>query len=191
VREPASAARLAGLLLGLIGVVGLAWDRLGGSAPSAEASAMIGIGLCLLASALYGFSANFARQALSGVQPLAVAAGSQLAAGLVLALPAASAWPVVNPPPQAWLAVAALALLSTGLAYVLYFRLIARIGPAKAITVTFLVPAFAMAWAGLFLGEAVTPAMLAACAVILLGTGLATGLLTLPWPRHSSRPTRP
>lgn len=62
----------------------------------------------------------------------------------------------------------------------LYFRLIARVGPARAITVTYLVPAFAMLWAGLFLGEAVTSAMLAACAVILLGTSLATGLLKLP-----------
>jgi hypothetical protein len=78
----------------------------------------------------------------------------------------------------------ALALLGTGLAYVLYFRLIARVGPAKAITVTYLVPAFAMLWAGLFLGEALTPAMLAACAVILLGTRLATGLLKLPFPER-------
>jgi drug/metabolite transporter (DMT)-like permease len=74
----------------------------------------------------------------------AVAAGSQFAASLVLALPAAETWPDVNPPLQAWMAVAALALLSTGLAYVLYFRLIARVGAAKAIAVTFLVPAFAM-----------------------------------------------
>lgn len=90
-REPAGAARVAGLALGLGGVVGLAWDRLGGSGPSAEASALLGIGLCLLGSVLYGFSANFARQALAGVPPLAVAAGSQVAASLALALPALAA----------------------------------------------------------------------------------------------------
>ena len=79
-------------------------------------------------------------------------------------------------------AVLALALLCTGIAYVLYFRLIARVGPARAIAVTFLVPAFGMLWAGIFLGEAVTPTMLAVGAVILLGTGLATGLLQFPKP---------
>jgi len=71
-------------------------------------------------------------------------------------------------------------LFCTGIAYVLYFRLIARIGPARAIAVTFLVPAFAMLWAGVFLGEAVTVGMLALCALILLGTSLATGVLGLP-----------
>jgi drug/metabolite transporter (DMT)-like permease len=65
----------------------------------------------------------------------------------------------------------------TGLAYVLYFRLIAHAGPANAIAVTYLIPAFAVLWGGLFLGERPTAAMLAGCAVILIGTALATGLL--------------
>jgi drug/metabolite transporter (DMT)-like permease len=70
-----------------------------------------------------------------------------------------------------------LALACTGLAYVLYFRLIARAGAANAMTVTLLVPGFAMLWGALLLGEAVTPAMLAGAAVILLGTALSTGLI--------------
>ena len=177
-REPQPASSIAGLGLGFVGVVLLAWDR-SGIAPTAGADGLA-IGLCLGAALLYGFSACFARRYLAGVDALAVAAGSQLSATLALALPAAWAWPTVLPPWPQWLAVLALALLCTGLAYVLYFRLIARIGPARAITVTFLVPAFAMLWAGVFLGEAVTPAMLAVSALILLGTGLAVGVLRVP-----------
>eukprot|EP01030_Chromulinospumella_sphaerica_P016338 gene16338-16151_t len=70
-----------------------------------------------------------------------------------------------------------LALACTALAYVLFFRLIANIGPARTITVTFLIPAFAVLWGRVFLGEALTPTMLGGCAVIRLGTGFATGVL--------------
>ena len=72
-----------------------------------------------------------------------------------------------------------LAVGCTGLAYILYFRLIAHVGPANAITVTFLIPAFAVAWGAMFLGEQLTPAMVIGCAVILVGTALATGVLSL------------
>jgi drug/metabolite transporter (DMT)-like permease len=70
-----------------------------------------------------------------------------------------------------------LALACTGLAYVLYFRLIASAGPANAMTVTLLVPGFAMLWGAVALGEPLTAGMAAGCAVILLGTGLSTGLI--------------
>ena len=79
-----------------------------------------------------------------------------------------------------------LAFVCTGLAYLLYFRLIARIGPANAITVTFLIPAFAVVWGWLFLDERVTPVMVAGCAVILLGTSLATGFLRWPLRRPAA-----
>jgi drug/metabolite transporter (DMT)-like permease len=158
----------------------LAWDSDGLGAGGTGAGAGLAIALCLAASALYGYSACFARRYLAGADPLAVATGSQVSAALVLALPACWAWPAVNPPLRQWLVALALALFCTGIAYVLYFRLIVRVGPARAIAVTFLVPAFAMLWASVFLGEAVTPGMLALCAPILLGTGLATGVLRLP-----------
>jgi drug/metabolite transporter (DMT)-like permease len=79
-----------------------------------------------------------------------------------------------------------LAVACTALAYVLYFRLIAHTGPASASSVTFLIPAFAIGWGWLFLGELLSPEMLAGCAVILLGTALATGLLR--GPRARPRP---
>jgi len=86
--------------------------------------------------------------------------------------------------------VIALGVLCTGTAYILYFRLIARVGPATAMTVTFLIPAFAMLWGGLILGERVTPTMLIGCAVILMGTALATGLLKTPSSRVSQTAAR-
>jgi len=177
-REPGSPPRSAGVVLGFAGVAMLAWDNARVGSPT-QGSALA-IGLCLGASALYGYSACFVRRHLAAADPLAVACGSQISAALVLALPAWALWPAALPPAPAWLAATALALPCTGLAYVLYFRLIARIGPARAISVTFLIPAFAMLWGGLFLGESVSLGMLATTCMILLGTGLATDLLRLP-----------
>jgi drug/metabolite transporter (DMT)-like permease len=74
--------------------------------------------------------------------------------------------------------VFALGVFCTGLAYLLYFRLIAHVGPANAIAVTFLIPLFAVLWGSLFLGERPTPTMAAGGALILLGTSLATGFWT-------------
>ena len=186
-REPSNGSRIAGLGIGFVGVVLLVSNAQGAPVTAGGPGMGLAIGLCLAASLAYGFSACFARRYLAGVEPLAVATGSQVSATLALALPAAWAWPSASPSGSAWLAVLALALFCTGIAYVLYFRLIARIGPARAIAVTFLVPAFAMLWAGVFLGEAVTPAMLALCALILLGTSLATGVLQLPNRRAGTR----
>ena len=64
-----------------------------------------------------------------------------------------------------------------GFAYILYFRLIANAGPANAIAVTYLIPLFAVLWGGVFLGERLTPTIVAGCAVIFLGTALATGVV--------------
>jgi drug/metabolite transporter (DMT)-like permease len=85
-----------------------------------------------------------------------------------------------RPGAKAWAAALALSLLCTGLAYILYFRLLARTSAAAATSVTFLIPPFALLWGYLALGEVPTGAMLAGCAVILLGTALATGLLRRP-----------
>lgn len=98
----------------------------------------------------------------------------------MLALPALWWWPEVMPSTHAWAMVALLAVLCTGVAYLMYFRLIAHIGPANAITVTFLIPAFAVLWGWLFLAEPLSAAMAVGCAVILLGTALATGVLKPP-----------
>lgn len=173
-------SRWLGLAIGVAGVVGLSWGKADFKPNDHGISAAAGVAACLLAAVLYGVGGNLSRKHLAGVPPMAVAAGSQLAATVALALPAWWWWPAVMPGPAAWGAAAALAVACTGLAYVLYFRLIANAGVAHAMSVTFLIPAFALLWGWLLLGELPTGTMLAGCAVILLGTALATGRLKLP-----------
>lgn len=161
-----------GLGIGFAGVVWIAAYRAGlrgGELPAVLA--------CVGATVCYGVSPSLAKRCLSGVPPMAVATGSQVAATAVLLLPALFATPSAMPPPSAWLVVAALAFFCTGLAYILYFRLIANVGPANAIAVTYLVPIFAIAWGGLVLGEALTWPLAAGCAVVFAGTALATGMV--------------
>ena len=169
--------RLAGIAVGFAGVLFLAWDRAGLRDPVHGVSPALGVACCLVATLCYGFSVNYTRRRLSGTPPLAVAAGSQVAAALVTALPALWWWPERSPSPGAWAAAGALAVACTGLAYLLYFRLIAHVGPAQAIAVTYLIPAFAIGWGAWFLGESITGPMLLGCAVVLLGTALATGFI--------------
>lgn len=169
--------RALGLVLGFAGVLVLAADRASFKPGEHGISPALGIAACLAATLLYGFTVNYTKRRLAGVPPMAVAAGSQTAAALVIAAPAAWAWPATNPGIMAWGAAALLAVLCTGLAYILYFRLIAHLGPAQAITVTYLIPAFAVGWGVLLLGESVTPAMVLGSAIVLLGTALASGLI--------------
>src|SRR4029077_3188944 len=83
-------------------------------------------------------------------------------------------------PPGAWLAALALAASSTPFSFILYYRLIADVGPVKAITVTLLVPIFGMIWGIAFLGEPLTPGRIAGCAIILAGCSLILGLARWP-----------
>lgn len=172
-RDRPTLPRIAGLAVGFAGVLGLAWEK-ASFKPGGSGWAIVA---CLAAALCYGLSASYTRKRLQGVPPMAVAAGSQLSAALLLALPALWWWPTQMPSARAWAMVGLLAVLCTGLAYLMYFRLIAHIGAANTIAVTFLIPAFAVLWGWLFLGEALTGAMAAGCAVILLGTALATGVL--------------
>jgi drug/metabolite transporter (DMT)-like permease len=159
-----------------IGIAGVAWLS-AGKAGLGSGDGAWAIGAAVLASLSYGISASLVKRRFGGVRPLAVAAGSQSAAAVLLLPFAVARWPAGTIAATDWAAAVALGVLCTGLAYILYFRLIARVGPATAMTVTFLIPAFAMLWGALVLGEAVTAPMLAGCAVILAGTALATGLV--------------
>ena len=168
--------RVAGLAIGFAGVVGLAWEK----ASFTSGGSGLAIVACLFATFCYGLGANYTKRALQTVPSIAVAGGSQLAAGVLLALPALWWWPAAMPSDKAWLAAVLLAVPCTGFAYLLYFRLIARIGPGNAIAVTFLIPGFAVAWGAWFLGETIGIETLAGCAVILFGTALATGVIGGP-----------
>ena len=170
-KDRLSAARIAGLLIGFGGVIILVWDRTsfgdGGNlwAPLAA----------LGASLSYGIAANYTKVRLQNVQPLVSATGSMVAAALLLTPLVIAYWPAVTPSALSWLFVVVLGFVSTAFAYILYFRLISRVGPAKTVTVTYLIPLFGMLWGVIFLSEKITLSMVAATAVILLGTTLANG----------------
>ena len=162
-----------GLLLGLAGVALLAADK-ADFRPGGSGWAIVAM---LLATACYGFAANHTRRYLQGVPALVNATGTQLVSALVLLPPALWSWPERMPGLGPWLATLVLGVACSALAYLLFFRLIARVGASRAVTVTFLVPVFGTLWGALFLGEPVTVSMLAGGAVVLLGTGLATGVI--------------
>ena len=104
--------------------------------------------------------------------------GTLLLAAAALAPFALARGEVPSAPPAAWLAVLGLALVSTTLAFIFYYRLIADVGPVKAITVTLLVPVFGMLWGVLFLGEPLTAGRIAGCGIILAGCAMILGLVT-------------
>lgn len=149
------------LFAGFAGVVVLA------SAKTAGAS----IGMAVLAGTgaalLYGIGANLIRSRLVGMPPIAVAAVTLSCASLELLPFALAHWPEATPSTRAWLSTLALGALCTGAAYAIYYRLIVRIGAARAVTVTYLVPLFAVAWAWLLLGEPLTVPMAIAATLIL------------------------
>ncbi|UCE32221.1 MAG: DMT family transporter [Burkholderiales bacterium] len=185
-RDPLDRWRVAGLCVGFAGVVVLLGDRAslaGGADPSVVA---LSIAATLGAALMYGIGASYARRFLQGAGSLPVAAYSQSVAALALAPVGWAYWPAEPPGAVPWAAVVALGAGCTGLAYLLYFRLIANIGPVRAISVTFLIPAFGMFWGRVVLGEPVTLRMLTGAAVILCGTALATGLLA-PGRRATAR----
>jgi drug/metabolite transporter (DMT)-like permease len=178
-RERLTSFQVAGLILGFGGAVMLVWGGVsfsGGMAGPAAAA-------CLVATLSYGIAANYTRKRLSRTSPMAIATGSQIAAALCL-LPLALWWvPSDMPAVEAWLAVVALGVLSTGLAFILYFRLVTYAGAARAMSVTFLIPVFGMLWGMLALDESVTLNMLAGTAIILAGTALTTGMVARPTAR--------
>ncbi|WP_018152241.1 DMT family transporter [Leeia oryzae] len=168
-------SRLSGLVIGFAGVLVLVWHKLswqGGGAALAVPAA-------LLATLSYGVAASFAKRFLPGVNPLSLAMGSQLTATIILLPVALLIWPTHPVSMTAWQGAGVLGIACTAIAYIIFFRLLNNVGPAKAIAVTFLIPVFGVVWGGLFLSEAPTLNMLLGCSIILCGTALSTGLLTL------------
>lgn len=153
--------RALALLVGFLGVVVLATSKAGGLSvgPAVAAGAT--------AALLYGVGVNLVRRHLAGIPPAAAAAATLSCAALLLAPFAATHWPTGPIPAAAWGSAIAIGLLCTGYAFLLYYRLIQRIGAARAATVTYLVPLFGAAFAWMFLGEPVTPMMVIAGGLIL------------------------
>jgi drug/metabolite transporter (DMT)-like permease len=178
-KDKPNASRVLGLLIGFAGVALLAWDKASFKPDASGVAPGWAVLACLLACLCYGISASYTKRYLSGLPPLVTAAGSQIGATLGLALPALWLWPTHMPGGAAWLALLAVGVLCTGIAYIVFFRLIANAGPQRALSVTFLVPVFAVLYGVLFLRESVTPWMLLCAGVIVCGTALSTGLLRL------------
>jgi drug/metabolite transporter (DMT)-like permease len=160
----------AGLALGVAGVALIVQP----SGTALDSQLVSAVAAALGACCMYGVTGVLMKRFSSGASPQGMAAGNQLAAALVL-LPLL---PLLPPPAAPTALVAAnmlgLALLASGVAFLLYFRLIADIGATRALTVTYLIPLFGIFWGWLFLGEALPASALAGGALILAGTVLVT-----------------
>ena len=165
--------RLLGIVLGFVGVVVLiGWQRFVFS-PMLVAAIVAGLG----ASTMYAIVAPYAKKHLSELSSLTNTTISLLCGAIALMPLLPFTAPTTLPSPAIVLAVLALALLSTSLAYLLYFNLLQSIGPTKVLTVTYLIPAFAMVWGFFILDEPITAPMVLGCGLILVGTAFANDLL--------------
>ncbi|RYF42327.1 MAG: EamA family transporter, partial [Comamonadaceae bacterium] len=129
---------IVGLLVGFSGIVVLVWDKLFVNVVSTrvdtDAAQLLGTLAALCAPICYGLAANHAKRYLSGVDPIVNAAGSMTGAAMVLLPFAIYTWPPAPISFQAWAATVLLAVVCTGLAYIMFFRLLASVGPTKAVT---------------------------------------------------------
>jgi drug/metabolite transporter (DMT)-like permease len=168
---PFTLRKVAGTLLGLVGVAFV----VGLSPVPLTTPVILAILMMLGASMAYGTGANMAKTLFTGVTPLTLAIGQQLTAGIVL-LPFA----ILNPPQgelplNAVLSVLALAVLSTAVAYLISFNLLARIGATNMTTVTLLVPFFSVLWQTIFLQDPLGIGPIIGLLIIVVSLLLITG----------------
>jgi len=165
--EQIGTRRVVGLIAGFVGVTILASGKIAGASVGSAALAGTAASLC------YGFGINLVRHHLTGY-PAAAVAAANLGAGAVLLAPLAIyTWPQHPLAVASWLSAVLLGVLCTGIAFVFYYRLIARIGAPRTATVTYLIPLFGVIWAWLLLGEPLTITMALAGALILAGVALS------------------
>ena len=172
-RDRPGPARVAGLIIGFAGVLVLVWGRVAVADDGGGLAVLAG----LSAAVLYGISANYVKKRLGGVDSLVVATGSLVAATVLLTPVAVIYWPQTPPTATSWISAVLLAVVCTGIAYILYFRLLSRVGPSKTLAVTYLIPLFGVLWGHFLLREPITGSMVAGCTIILIGTTLATGIV--------------
>ncbi|HEX8954724.1 MAG TPA: DMT family transporter [Burkholderiaceae bacterium] len=167
-KEALTARKIAGLFAGIAGVAFLV--RLGPAQFSGQL--LLAAGACVAAACCYGMAGAYAKLKSAGIAAPMLATGSQLGAALVI-LPALPLVPMHSEPtPQVLAFAMLLALLCTAVAYFIYFRLMADIGPTRTLTVTFLIPMFALLWGGIFLHEEFNLNSLVGCALVGLATWL-------------------
>jgi drug/metabolite transporter (DMT)-like permease len=184
IKEALTLKKIIGLVLGLAGVaLVVGWSPLPFSLVVA-----LSVGASLAAAVFYGIASVYTKVHVRGASSLGLSTGSQLGAALFLAPFTMAAPPQHVPSYSVLLAVLALGVFCTAIAYLLYFRLIATIGPTRALTVTFLVPVFGVFWGVVFLHEPLTWSTILGFGIILVGTGFVTGVLG--WRKAASASAR-
>lgn len=206
--EKLGRARLLGLVVGMAGVTLLSADASSLMPKGQWHETLLACALLMAGTLMYAMSVHFNQRFLPDMSPMAITAGTMGWGGICLLGPAVwagpapvrdghpggaiaihathaahaslTAWADVSAP--VWASLAGLGLLCTALAYVMFFRLIQRIGPSRALTVTFLIPIFGMLWGALWLGEAITTTMVLATGIIAWGTWLSNRRPALPDP---------
>ncbi|WP_155372432.1 DMT family transporter [Catellatospora vulcania] len=180
--ERAGSRKLLGLFVGLVGVAAVVGFDLGGG----DRLELVGAGLVLLAGASYAGATTLVKKKLSDVPPLGVVVGTTGIASVLLLPAGLLAAPTTLPGLDASAAVLALGLLSTALAFLVYYKLIALAGAGSAALVSYTSPAVAVLLGVLLLAEPLTPATIIGFALILLGSWLAT---RKPTPIPTAPPT--
>jgi drug/metabolite transporter (DMT)-like permease len=174
-KEAMSVSTVAGVSLGFIGVMVMVFDRQTISSNFVLLPILAGV----LGTFLYGLTGNYSRRFLHAVSPIVIAAGCQLFSALFMLPLSFFFWPTAAIPLQSWLYACILGVFCTGVAFILYFQLLEKVGVVRTVVVTYLVPVFAMLWGTLFLAETITLKMLIGAVLILAGVGLSTKLAGL------------
>jgi len=161
--ERLGASRLTGLLLGIVGVaVMVGWGPM-----ALDLTTGLSVLALLVASASYASSGIYTKLKLKGVSTYSLALGQQIGALVWLVVPGAVLLPRTVPSSAAMGALLALGALSTALAYLIFFKLLERVGPTKTTTVTYLIPIVGMLAGALVLGETLTGGMLVGLVLVL------------------------
>lgn len=165
-KEKITAAKVIGLFAGVAGVALISWK----GPVDMTLTAALAMGACLCAAMCYALAGVYMKLKTAGMNSFYIAACSQLLAGVVIFPFNFTESGEVE---LSWFIVANIlffALVCTSLAFVIYFKLLEEVGPAKALTVTFLIPVFGILWGWMFLNEVITLSVIAGTLLIISGT---------------------
>jgi drug/metabolite transporter (DMT)-like permease len=168
--ERSTGMRGVGIGLGFGGVVLLLGVDLGGSG-----SELLGGAAIVLASLGYAIGGFIAKHRLADAEPLPIAAAVMVASCILLAPVGLATAPASMPGLGPLAAVAALGVLGTGIAFAIFYSLIGWVGPARTFIVTYIAPAFAVFYGALALDEQITAATVGGLVLIVGGSWLAAG----------------
>lgn len=183
-KTPVTPKLAVGLAAGVAGVGVLTFDHLAHVRLDSDPRALaLAFAAATGAPLLYGIAATYIKKTAAGGDAFNNAHGSMWASSL-MTIPFAVAFAPAAPPAAIdWAAAAALGLVSTGGAYLLYFKLIADLGAPRAMTVSFLIPVFGVIWGVVFLKEPVGLSLLIGGGLIVLGMALCLGVRLNPFAR--------